>query len=43
MRFIRAEDMGLTMAESWARLPAPTTMEPSGSSYSPTRRSWMRL
>ncbi len=31
--------VGLTMAESCERLPAPMTMEPAGSEYSPMRRS----
>jgi hypothetical protein len=38
-----ADDIGLTIALSCERLPAPTTIDPSGSSYSPTRRSWIRL
>ena len=43
MRLSSAEDIGLTIALSCARLPAPITIEPAGSSYSPIRRSWIRL
>jgi len=43
MRLTSADDIGLVMALSWARLPAPMTIEPAGRRYSPMRRSWMRL
>ncbi len=39
--FSSADDIGRTMALSWARLPAPMTIEPAGRWYSPTRRSWI--
>ena len=38
-----AEDIVLTMALSSARFPAPTTIEPSGMTYSPTRLSRIKL
>ena len=41
IRLIKAEEIGLTIAASWARFPAPTTTVPVGSSNSPIRRSLM--
>ena len=40
-RLISADGMGLTMAASLARLPAPITTVPLGKRYSPTR--WSKI
>ncbi|KDN16010.1 hypothetical protein DV20_43415 [Amycolatopsis rifamycinica] len=40
-RFTGAEAIGRARAWSVARLPAPITTEPAGSSYEPMRRSRM--